>query len=94
MMKGLILMKKTWPIQIDCPNCAAKLEAALAKLPGVEAVTVNYVHKRITLQAADADFAAVTAAVLAKTAEIEPDTVIEVDGAQHYSEKGLEKWGA
>ena len=81
MMKGLILMKKTWPIQIDCPNCAAKLEAALAKLPGVEAVTVNYVHKRITLTAADADFAAVTAAVLAKTAEIEPDTVIAVDGA-------------
>ena len=84
-MKGLILMKKTWPIQIDCPNCAAKLEAALAKLPGVEAVTVNYVHKRITLQAADADFAAVTAAVLAKTAEIEPDTAIAVDGAGEES---------
>ena len=74
-------MKKTWPIEIDCPNCAAKLEAALKKLPGVADVTVNYVHKRITLQADDADFAAVTAAVLAKTAEIEPDTVIRVDGA-------------
>ena len=84
-MKGLICMKRTWPIEIDCPNCAAKLEAALAKLPGVEAVTVNYVQKRITLEAADAEFAAVTAAVLAKTAEIEPDTVIHVDGegAQH-----------
>ncbi|MBQ7849286.1 MAG: cadmium-translocating P-type ATPase [Clostridia bacterium] len=74
-------MKKTWPIEIDCPNCAAKLEAALKKLPGVDDVTVNYVHKRITLEAADADFGAVTAAVLAKTAEIEPDTVIHVDGA-------------
>ena len=29
MMKGRIFMKKTWPIEIDCPNCAAKLEAAL-----------------------------------------------------------------
>ena len=74
-------MKKTWPIEIDCPNCAAKLEAALKKLPGVDDVTVNYVHKRITLEAADANFGAVTAAVLAKTAEIEPDTVIHVDGA-------------
>ena len=74
-------MKKTWPIEIDCPNCAAKLEAALKKLPGVTDVTVNYVHKRITLEAADAEFGAVTAAVLAKTAEIEPDTVIHVDGA-------------
>ena len=74
-------MKQTWPIEIDCPNCAAKLEAALAKLPGVKAVTVNYVHKRITLEAADADFAAVTAAILAEAAEVEPDTVIHMDEA-------------
>ncbi len=75
-------MKKTWPIEIDCPNCAAKLERALAELPGVEAVSVNYVQKRITLEAEDAHFAEVTAAVLAKTAEIEPDTVIHVNGAE------------
>lgn len=74
-------MKKTWPIEIDCPNCAAKLERALAELPGVAHVSVNYVQKRITLEAADEQFAAVTEAVLAKTAEIEPDTVIHVDGA-------------
>ncbi len=73
-------MKKTWPVDIDCPNCAAKLERALTQLPGVTQVSVNYVQKRITLEAADADFAAVTAAVLAKTAEIEPDTVIHVAG--------------
>ena len=74
-------MKKTWPIEIDCPNCAAKLERALAELPDVAHVSVNYVQKRITLEAADERFAAVTEAVLAKTAEIEPDTVIHVDGA-------------
>ncbi len=72
-------MKKTWPIEIDCPNCAAKLERALAELPGVERVSVNYVQKRITLEAADDAFVAVTEAVLAKTAEIEPDTVIHVE---------------
>ena len=82
-------MKRTWPIEIDCPNCAAKLEAALAKLPGVEAVTVNYVQKRITLEAADAEFAAVTAAVLAKTAEIEPDTVIHVEGEGEQPQQSL-----
>ena len=74
-------MKKTWPIEIDCRNCAAKLERALAELPDVAHVSVNYVQKRITLEAADEQFAAVTEAVLAKTAEIEPDTVIHVDGA-------------
>lgn len=77
-------MKKTWPIEIDCPNCAAKLERALAALPGVEAVSVNYVQKRITLEAADGRFAAVTQDVLAKTAEIEPDTVIHMDGGEAH----------
>ena len=83
-------MKKTWPIEIDCPNCAAKLERALAELPGVIHVSVNYVQKRITLEAADDQFAAVTEAVLAKTAEIEPDTVIHVDGeeATHHHGEG------
>ncbi len=85
--KGRANMKKTWPIEIDCPNCAAKLERALAELPGVAHVSVNYVQKRITLEAADDHFDAVTAAVLAKTAEIEPDTVIHVDGGEgHHHE--------
>lgn len=80
--KGRVPMKKTWPIEIDCPNCAAKLERALAELPGVQQVSVNYVQKRLTLEAADDQFPAVTAAVLAKAAEIEPDTVIHVGGAE------------
>lgn len=86
--KGRADMKKTWPIEIDCPNCAAKLERALAELPGVQHVSVNYVQKRITLEAADEQFAAVTDAVLAKAADIEPDTVIHVDGgeAAHHGE--------
>ena len=82
-------MKKTWPIEIDCPNCAAKLERALAELTDVTQVSVNYVQKRITLEAADDRFAAVVEAVLAKTAEVEPDTVIHMDGEtghEHHSE--------
>ena len=58
-------MKRTWPIEIDCPNCAAKLEAALAKVPGVLDVTVNYVQKQLVLEAEEASFAAVMQAVLA-----------------------------
>ncbi len=87
--KGRVDVRKTWPIEIDCPNCAAKLECTLAALPGVEYVSVNYVQKRITLEAADDQFSAVTAAVLAKTAEIEPDTVIHVDGEEdHHHHEG------
>ena len=85
-MKGRADMKKTWPIEIDCPNCAAKLERALAEMPGVTHVSINYVHKRITQEAADDQFAAMTEAMLAKAAEVEPDAVIHVDGTPAQDE--------
>lgn len=76
-------MKRSWPIEIDCPNCAAKLERALAELPEVTRVSVNYVQKRLTLEAEDAHFDAAKAAVLAKTAEVEPDAVIHMEEGAH-----------
>lgn len=59
-------MKKTWKIDIDCPNCAAKVERALQKLPGVDSVAVNYVQKKITLEAADDRFEEVRKAAYAR----------------------------
>ncbi len=73
-------MKKTWKFDIDCPNCAAKVECALQKLPGVDSVAVNYVQKRLTLEAAEECFEEVRQAVYAKTKEIEPDAEIHFDG--------------
>ncbi len=69
-------MKKCWALDIDCPNCAAKLEDALSRLPGVEAVTVDYVRKTVTLTAPDADFDHVAEAMLRKAAQMEPDARI------------------
>ena len=75
-------MKKTWKIDIDCPNCAAKVERALQKLPGVVSVSVNYVQKKITLEAADDRFEEVRKAAYAKMKEIEPDAEIFFDEAE------------
>ena len=74
-------MKKTWKIDIDCPNCAAKVERALQKLPGADNVAVNYVQKKITLEAADDRFEEVRKAAYAKMKEIEPDAEIFFDEA-------------
>ena len=74
-------MKKTWKIDIDCPNCAAKVERALQKLPGVVSVSLNYVQKKITLEAADDRFEEVRKAAYAKMKEIEPDAEIFFDEA-------------
>ncbi len=76
-------MKQTWGIEdLDCANCAAKLENALRGVPGVEAVRVDFISKKLTLTAADERFAAVLEAVVKKAAEVEPDAHILLHGGE------------
>ena len=35
-------MKKTYKIDVDCANCANKMEEAAKKTPGVKDATVNF----------------------------------------------------
>ena len=45
-------MKKTYKMEnLDCANCAAKMENAISKLEGVEAVSVNFLMQKVTIQA-------------------------------------------
>lgn len=68
-------MKKTYRLRdLDCANCAAKMERAIAKLPEVEAVTVSFFTQKMTLEFADAtDEAALLKAVKRTIARVEPD---------------------
>ena len=50
-------MKKTFKLEdLDCANCARKMEDAIAKLDGVEAVSINFMMQKMTLTADDARF--------------------------------------
>lgn len=69
-------MKKKFKCEVDCANCAQKLQTALAKLDGVDEVTVNFMTQKLTLTAADDRFDEVFAAVVKTAKQIEPDTVI------------------
>ena len=45
-------MRKVFKLQdLDCANCAAKMERAIAKLEGVEEVSVNFISQRMTIVA-------------------------------------------
>ena len=58
-------MKKTYHIEVDCINCAGKMEQAAAKTPGVAAATVNFMGQKLVVDfAEDADIAAVMAQVV------------------------------
>lgn len=49
-------MKKVYKLQeLDCVNCAAKMEQAISKIAGVEKASVNFMMQKLTLEAAEAD---------------------------------------
>ena len=66
-------MKKTFKLdEIDCANCALKLEEALRK----EDVKVNFLSQKLTLAAADDAFDSVLKQVVKTTRKVEPDCEI------------------
>ena len=67
-------MKKVFALEdLDCANCAAKMEDAIRKVPGVEAVNVNFLAQRMTLTAADDQFDQVLEKAIKAAKRIEPD---------------------
>ena len=53
-------MKKTYMIEVDCANCANKMELAAAKTACVKSATVNFRAQKIIVEFEDgADMAAV-----------------------------------
>ena len=45
-------MKKTYMMEeLDCANCAAKMEGAISKLEGVESVSVNFMTQKMVISA-------------------------------------------
>ena len=67
-------MKKTFKLEdLDCANCAAKMETAVSKLEGVQKCTVSFMTQKMTLEAEDDKFEAVLQAAIKCIAKVEPD---------------------
>ena len=65
-------MKKTYKlIDLYCATCAAKMEAAIKKLPGVTDATVSFLTQKMTVEADDLD--AVMKDVVKCVKKVEPD---------------------
>lgn len=72
-------MKKVFALEdLDCANCAAKMENAVSKIDGVNAVNVSFIMQRMTLEADDERFDEVVKEVVKKCRKIEPDCKIKV----------------
>ncbi len=72
-------MKKTYKlIDLECANCAAKMQAAIEKLDGVNAVSVNFMTQKLTLDADDERFDEILKKAADCIKKVEPDCKIKM----------------
>ena len=70
-------MKKHFKLRdLDCANCAAKMEDAIRKLDGVNSATVSFMTQKLTLDADDARFDEILQEAVKICKKVEPDCTI------------------
>ena len=72
-------MKKTYQLtDLDCANCAAKMETAIKKIDGVTDATVSFMAQKLTVEADDARFDDILKQIGKDCKKVEPDCVIHL----------------
>ena len=72
-------MKKRFKlVNLDCANCAAKMEDAIKKVDGVKDATVSFVMQKMTVEADDARFDDIMEEIVKVCKRVEPDCEIVV----------------
>ena len=72
-------MKKKFKLtDLDCANCAAKMEDAIKKLDGVNDASVSIMMQKMTIDADDARFDEIMKEVVEVCKKVEPDCIINM----------------
>ncbi len=69
-------MKKKFSIEVDCANCAQKMEEAVNKIQGVTA-TVSFMQQKLIVEADDEWFEELMDQVVKACKRVEPDCEIQ-----------------
>ena len=72
------MKKKFKLIDLDCANCAAKMEEAIKKIEGVTDASVNFMMQKMTIEAPDDQFDGIVAEAVKVIAKVEPDCQVVV----------------
>jgi len=70
-------MKKTFKCEVDCANCAAKMEDAIKKIDGVVNARVNFMTQKLTLEADESNYESILDQAVKACKKVEPDCEIE-----------------
>lgn len=72
-------MKKTYAMEnLDCANCAAKMEKAILKIDGVKSATVSFFAQKLVLEAEDDKLDSILQAACAAVKKVDPDCRIVI----------------
>lgn len=72
-------MKKKFKLtDLDCANCAAKMEDAIKKIDGVTDASVSFMMQKLTIDADESRFDEIMKEVVAVCKKVEPDCVINL----------------
>ena len=71
-------MKKVFKlVDLDCANCAAKMERSILKIKGVQSASVSFMSQKLTLEAPDEQFEDILDEVIRICKKVEPDCIIK-----------------
>ena len=72
-------MKKTFKLdEVDCANCAARMERKINEIEGVISASVSFMTQKLTIEADDGDFDRILKEAQKTISKIEPDCTIIV----------------
>ena len=70
-------MKKKFKLQdLDCANCAAKMEDLIKKIDGVNDASVSFMTQKLTIDADDSRFDEILKETVATIKKVEPDCTV------------------
>ena len=70
-------MKKRYQLKdLDCANCAAKMEEAINKIDGVQKAEVSFMMQKLTVEADEDRFDEIIKEVVKTCRRVEPDCEI------------------
>ena len=70
-------MRKVFKMEdLECANCATKMQDAIAKIDGVNSVNISFMTQKLTLDAEDERFDAILDAAQKAISKLEKDCVI------------------
>lgn len=70
-------MRKVYKLEnLDCANCAAKMEDAIKKIEGVQNASMRFMTQKLVIAADEANMDAIVEQVVQVCKKIEPDMTI------------------